>query len=189
MIKIYFDMETYPAFNPHHKDAKIILAQILVENKLQPIILKEWEIGEKKLISELYEIFSKLPKFTPVVTYNGEFDFRWLSMRIGTLFEDREEREKMYYPIFMKRKHCDLMQYNKKFKYNTYGSFVRLEDVLKKYNIKMKSPYRGSHMKELYDNKDYRGIIEHGIDDVVCLEQLLKISNVSDRYFKGDDFY
>lgn len=176
MMKVYFDLETL-SLNPYSTDAKIILAQVKygIESKL----LKEWEIGEENLIVELIGIFSRFPKYTPVFTYNGGFDFSYLMGRINQMDLSREFKEEIHDVFIRNIKHCDLLQFDN-------GYFVPFWKICKLYNMPLTSEFDGKMMGKLYEDKNWDKILEHGLEDIEALDRVVSNTNIADRYLKTE---
>jgi len=135
-LNAFFDLETL-SLNPYVDGAKIILAQIKYGDKIE--LIREWDFGEKALILRLAKVFSGFPRYTPVFTYNGGFDFNYLIGRINQLFEQDVNKEK-YHKIFIQNiKHCDLLQFDG-------GYFVSFYKLCNKYGMPLESRYDGKHM-------------------------------------------
>lgn len=170
----YFDLETL-SLNPYDANAKIILAQLKYNGQVH--LLKEWELGEFALICELAKLFRLFPKYTPVMTYNGAFDFSYLMGRVTIKCSYFAEK---YHDIFMRNiKHCDLLQFDN-------GYFVPLWKICRKMNMPLQSRYDGKHMQKLYEKKEYDCIIEHGLEDVEILEKLVTETDIADRFLKTE---
>lgn len=173
MINAYFDLET-TTLNPYVNEAKIILAQVRYNDK--SYLFKEWELGEKDLIYKLGDLFNTFPKYTPVVTYNGGFDFNYLISRINLLDFDILQKSLIHHDFIQNVRHCDLLQFDN-------GYFVPLWKICKKHDMPLQSTYDGKHMRKLYEMKEYDYIIEHGLEDIEILEKLVKLTNIADRFF------
>ncbi len=170
-MNYYFDMETI-RFNPYINDAKIVTAQIKKGGDVVKV-LKEWELGEDKLIEELAFIFADINiykgtrTYNRVYTYNGWYDFHFLMGRINLLSDcSISDKRKLFNMFVLYTNHCDLLQYNT-------GNFVSLEKLRKRYGIKRECIYLGIDVHRLYKMKDYDNIILHGIDDVNILYELV----------------
>lgn len=179
---IYFDTETL-ALNPYNKDNKIILAQFgyVINDELNIITFNEWYSNEDLLLNEIFGFFRKLKKYTPVVTYNGEFDLRYI---IGRL-RYNNVTEKDYYnvdEIIRNFKHCDMTQYNN-------GYFINMDTICNHYKIESDCKYMGHDVPNLYNEKRYSDIIAHGIDDIKRLYRLTTETNLADRFHKIDYGY
>lgn len=172
----YFDLETL-SLNPYEADAKIILAQVRYEK--MTYLINEWSKGEINLIKKLNHLFSEFPEYTPVITYNGAFDFNYLFGRINVLKFTNKEKIIIHDNFTRGIKHCDLLQFDG-------GYFVKLFKVARKYGFPLQSKYDGSHIKELYKNKQYADILEHGLEDIKILEKLVMKTDIADRFLKTE---
>ena len=161
---MFFDLET-TTLGAYDYDAKIILAQIYHRNRLT--LLKEWDLGEKELIIKLSEIFRDLKPYEPVITYNGGFDFGYVTNRIGLLF-DEDERILYDSRFRVMVKHIDVFQYVGRY-------MVPFNIVLRLNGIGQDHADYGCVMKQMYEKKEYNNIVGHGSEDVVLLNDLLKI--------------
>ena len=172
----YFDMETL-GYNPHEPKAKIVLAQVRYEGENH--LIEEWRMNESNLIRKLFKIFLTFPKYTPVFTYNGGFDFNYLFGRISNLKFDVFTRIAMHHVFLMNIKHCDLLQFDG-------GYFVPLHRIARKNGYPLQSKYDGSHIERLYKNKDYDSILEHGIEDIEVLEKLTENTILANRFLRDE---
>jgi uncharacterized protein YprB with RNaseH-like and TPR domain len=176
LLNAYFDSETL-GLNPYVPNAKIVLAQLRYNG--DNYLIKEWEHGEKGLIKELQELFESLPQYTPVITYNGGFDFNYLIGRINCLDFDILTKIAMHDAFIRHIKHCDLLQFDG-------GYFVALFKIARKYGFPLQSKYDGSHIEGLYKHKNYDEIIEHGVEDIEVLEKLVESTDLANRFLRNE---
>jgi len=174
---IYFDTETL-SLNPNKKENKMVLVQFgkIVNNKLIIETFNEWNNNEEDLLSYVINYINKLPKYTPIFTYNGEFDFRYFYARLR--YNNTSDND--YYMIheaIIKMKHCDVLQYDN-------GYFVSLDTICNKYDIETENNFSGIDVKWQYEEGDYKAIISHGIDDIKRLYRLINETNLADRFYK-----
>ena len=158
---MFFDIET-TTLGAYDYDAKVVLSQTLRDGKLT--LLPLWKMSEYDLIMELSEIFYSLEDYEPVLTYNGGFDFRYITNRISKVMGTEKSRIESRFRI--KVKHIDMFQYSDKF-------MVPLSTVLKIYNIKQENPDYGCVMRQMYELGEFNNIINHGVEDVELLQDLI----------------
>ncbi len=172
----YFDLETL-SLNPYVPHAKIVLAQFKYEG--ESYLINEWSKGETSLIKKLNSLFAQLPRYTPIITYNGGFDFNYLLGRMNVLNFSDEEKIIMHDNFIRGVKHCDLLQFDG-------GYFVPLFKIARKCGFPLQSEYDGSHIMELYKNKQYAEICVHGLEDIEVLEKLVINTNIADRFLQTE---
>lgn len=178
---LYFDSETL-SLNPYDEYAKIITIQIgeIQDNGILNIdVYKEWEYksGERALIIDVIRRLDALPKYTPVFTYNGLFDFFYLIGRCNKLDFNNSVRMILNTIFTSGIKHCDLMQYDN-------GYLVSLDKLCSQYKIDSKCIFKGKDISMLYEERDYNAIIAHGVDDIKRLYRLVHETNLADRFYK-----
>jgi uncharacterized protein YprB with RNaseH-like and TPR domain len=171
---LYFDTETL-SLNPYTIDAKLISTQVLFNGEMR--VEKEWELGEKPLIEKLLSGLYNLEKWTPMVTYNGLFDFAYILGRMYQLSFSTQSIKDMHEALIT-GKRVDLMQFDN-------GYFVSLDAICNKYNIPRECPYDGKDIKRLYEMKEkgYDYIVAHGKDDVNRLYRLNVETPLGNRFF------
>lgn len=175
---IYWDTESL-SLNPYEKEGKLVTSQIgyLVDGELEINVLKEWEIGEEKLIIDTINIFRLAPRYTPVFTYNGLHDLMFLIGRMKQYDFDILDYERVHKIIVNHIKHCDLIQYDN-------GYLVSLDKICNIYDIKSDCVFKGKDILQLYKNKDFNNIIAHGVDDIARLYKLVNDTELGDRFYK-----
>ena len=167
---IYFDIET-SGLNPMYK--KIVLIQLL-NDVGELTLLKEWEIGEKEMIKSFYEYLNELPKFTPVVHYNGSaFDIPFILVRTRML--DMND----YWEEFRNNVWVDLIKF-------IDCRTIKFDNLAKHYGYEWKCEYKGEDIPEFYTDKRYDDICSHGVDDVEALKHICENSDTLDLLVWGN---
>lgn len=169
---LYFDTETL-SLNPYTVDAKLVSTQVLFNGEMN--VKKEWELGEKSLIEQLLNGLYNLDKWTPMVTYNGLFDFAYILGRMYQLGFSTQSLKDMHEALIT-GKRVDLMQFDN-------GYFVSLNAICNRYGIPKQCEFDGKDISWLYEAKRYDDIVAHGIDDVNRLYRLSTETSLSDRFF------
>lgn len=178
---LFFDIETYvdpkektSGLNPYKESSKILAvaynyynAFILVEkNIMPPTILKEWEIGEKELLSTFYNSWADIlerDKHLKIVGFNQiKFDIPYLFARMQ--INSIKSVEELFDILYRRPHYIDLGQVSmvvsgrmaeKKEFYN-----VNQEEANKFFDIPFKKS-KGTIVSECYLAKDYDGIIDY----------------------------
>ena len=158
---MFFDIET-TTLGAYDYDAKVVLAQTLRDGELT--LLPLWKMSEQDLIIKLSEIFYSLDDYEPILTYNGGFDFRYITNRISKVIGVGKSRIESRFRT--KIKHIDMFQYSQ-------GFMVPLSTILKIYNIRQENSEYGCVMKQMYDLEEFNNIINHGVEDVELLKKLI----------------
>lgn len=178
---LFFDIETYvdpgdtiSGLNPYRKNSKVLTIAfnyydqfILVEkNIMPPTILKEWEIGEKKMLTDFQELWDDIlerDKHLKIVGFNQvKFDIPYIFRRMCV---HNLKSEDYLYDIFYRRPHfIDLSQIS-------MIVSKRMEKKKEFYNVNQKEAnlffgipfkkYKGTVVSKFYDEENYNGIIEY----------------------------
>ena len=168
MTKIFFDIETYcpnTSQRPKFKE-KIITIAYKTENS-EISVLKEWEIGEKKVLRRFLEII-KQTDWPNLVGHNIlRFDipvmiYRSIENDLGSLHD--------LMTLFMDSFPIDTIQCLLPAN-NLYFKGLRLTDCANYMGIEMKSCL-GNEIGKHYENENYEEIIRHNIEDVLTTEKL-----------------
>jgi len=178
---LFFDIETYvdpedktSGLNPYKKASKILAiaynyydAFILTEkNIIPPSILKEWELGEKELLSTFYAFWRDIlqkDKHLKIVGFNQiKFDIPYLFARMQ--LNSINVSEELFDILYRRPHYIDLCQISmivsekmaeKKEFYN-----VNQEEANKFFEIPFKKS-KGTIVTECYLVRNYEGIIDY----------------------------
>lgn len=178
---LFFDIETYidpqdkfSGLNPYRNRSKILTIAynyydsfILVEkNIIPPSVLKEWELGEKKMLEEFYVFWCNTlerDKHLKIVGFNQvKFDIPYIFARMS--FYSTRSNDELFDVLYKRPHFIDLSQISmvisqkmreKKEFYN-----VNQEEANKFFNIQYKKQ-RGTIVSQYYENKNFEGILNY----------------------------
>ena len=165
MVLSYFDIETYsPNKEPRFSD-KIILIYYKEELGGDTVLmLKEWEVDEKSILSRFYDALREKMESERTVTLIGwniiRFDIPFLTYRLFYHKIDSLDNilETFRKPYWRDLRQC-LLPFNR---YRFKG--LKEEVVAEKLDI-TPPKYSNKEIKRFYDNCEYEKIVEHALSE------------------------
>jgi hypothetical protein len=192
MGHLFLDIETYvsphdndSALNPYHRDSKVLVVTYNyyegfkppVKSEIkEPIFLKEWELGEKALLTKFMEVLRELHRKDPYLKIHGfnilRFDLPYLfgRMKFHEVAGDEEIYSLLYKPFGTDMMQlASLISNESRAKEQLWG--LNQKDVNRFFNIQIKEG-SGLDVSRFYDNREYDKILEY-CNQEFTFEQLL----------------
>lgn len=185
----FLDIETYVSpkdeasgLNPFRPSSKILSIAYnyydgfkIKENEIRtPTILKEWEEGEKGIITKLWNFLRVKIENDENLKFLGfnilKFDMTYLFGRMQVL--NIADKNEIYEVLYRRPHYIDLGQISQVISKNRFKEFLNVSQ--KNTNAFFDLPIKkgtGKDVSIFYDNKEYDKILEY-INEEFCFEQL-----------------